>query len=363
LFNEELIPLFNEKYDYFVYNEAVYYMGLINSKAKNITFLSSLTALAVVVIFLVGFSFITWTKQTVQEAAKVELVPLAPFPIGVNSITKEINENPSLEAYLMTNLSIDVSNTRQNRLASRLLSRLTKFDWYQNMASAVSRILVIYPGERKEEVVDNFGDILKWTEKEREAFSKYITDAEPALAEGKFYPGRYVVSNDATPEIVADLLDKKFTEEILLRYTDTIKKQVSLEQALTIASLLEREAYDFTDMRYISGIIWNRLFIEMPLQLDASLQYVRGSDASEAAWWPKIVPSDKFIASPYNTYKNIGLPPAPISNPSVEAVVAALNPRVTKCMFYFHDSKGAFYCTQTYEDHVTKLKEIYGRGS
>jgi UPF0755 protein len=115
-------------------------------------------------------------------------------------------------------------------------------------------------------------------------------------------------------------------------------------------------------MRYISGIIWNRLFVGMPLQLDASLQYARGSKISEKLWWPKVVPNDKYIDSPYNTYENEGLPPAPISNPSVEAVVAALNPRETDCMFYFHDSKGVFYCTENYEDHVAKLKEIYGRG-
>ncbi|HMO78075.1 MAG TPA: endolytic transglycosylase MltG [Candidatus Paceibacterota bacterium] len=100
----------------------------------------------------------------------------------------------------------------------------------------------------------------------------------------------------------------------------------------------------------------------MPLQLDATLQYARGSKAEENRWWPRVVPRDKFIESPYNTYENAGLPPAPIANPSAEAVLAALNPRITECMFYFHDAKGKFYCTETYEEHVAKLKEIYGRG-
>ena len=89
------------------------------------------------------------------------------------------------------------------------------------------------------------------------------------------------------------------------RYTDEIKLQVPLENALVIASLLEREAHDFTDMRYISGVIWNRLFIDMPLQLDATLQYARGSRTSESRWWPKIVPRDKFIESPTILWKTL----------------------------------------------------------
>lgn len=320
----------------------------------------------------VAVVFFVWTKQLVSTpqiaptstANIVEVESeVSVFPVGVNSLTKTITENPAVDFYVGSNLSINIDHSRTNRFLDRLLAEFVHFDWYQNLASAVSRILVIYPGERHEEIVKNFGDILKWTVAERELFYNYIVSSEPVLTEGKFYPGRYIVSIDATPEQVADLLQARFKDEILTHYTPEIELQVPLEEALVIASLLEREAYDFTDMRYISGVIWNRLFIGMPLQLDATLQYARGSRASESRWWPRVVPRDKYIESPYNTYENAGLPPTPIANPSAEAVIAALNPRVTKCMFYFHDSKGNFYCTETYEEHVAKLKEIYGRGS
>ncbi len=158
------------------------------------------------------------------------------------------------------------------------------------------------------------------------------------------------------------MLNERFTSEILNKYDKTVAEKVPLNEALIIASLLEREAYDFTDMRYISGIIWNRMFIDMPLQIDATLQYVRGSKASEAKWWPVPKPADKYLKSPYNTYKNTGLPPTPIANPSVEAVVAALNPRSTECMFYFHDKNGGFHCTKTYKEHVANIKKYYGQG-
>jgi len=314
--------------------------------------------------------FLLWSKSIIHEATVIpQLVEttlpeseINNFPVGVNSLAKKIHEDPDVEFYVETYLSIDTTNSRKGRLIDKVLAQIAQWSWYQNLASSVSRILVIYPGERREEVVANIGDMLRWNKDERTLFSNYIAQAEPLLEEGKFFPGRYVVPSDATPEIVADVLYERFAKEILARYGTEVESQVPLKDALTIASLLEREAYDFTDMRYISGIIWNRLFINMPLQLDASLQYVRGSKLTEKKWWPKIVPKDKYIESPYNTYQNPGLPPAPIANPSVEAVVAALNPRETDCMFYFHGAKGEFYCTETYEAHVTKLKEIYGRG-
>jgi UPF0755 protein len=99
----------------------------------------------------------------------------------------------------------------------------------------------------------------------------------------------------------------------------------------------------------------------MRLQIDATLQYAKGSNPQHV-WWPKVTPSDKYIASAYNTYKNEGLPPAPIANPSMEAIIAALNPKKTDCMYYFHDKKAGFHCTKTYEEHVALLKEYYGKG-
>ena len=162
--------------------------------------------------------------------------------------------------------------------------------------------------------------------------------------------------------MVAQLLLDEFSSEIIDRYDTQVEEQVPLETALTIASLLEREAYAFADMRIISGIIWNRLFIDMPLQLDASLQYVKGSLPTESNWWPVVKPADKYLKSPFNTYQTAGLPPTPIANPSLEAIVAALNPKTTDCLFYFHDDDGTFYCTETYEEHVALLQKMYGQG-
>lgn len=316
-----------------------------------------------------GFLAIIETKDLVFTAAQQPppaLVPtdeasLPPFPVSVDPRAQTISESAGIESYLSNFLAYEsVRPVRQNwwdKLTRTLASR----DWYQNLASPMSRILVIWPGNRQEEVVAHIGDILRWSDAERATFVAIIQANPPTLPDGTFFPGRYVTSKDATPEMVAGIITERFTAEVLARYPKETESIVPLKDALTIASLLEREAYEFEQMREISGVIWNRLFAGMPLQLDATLQYVK-ADGTNSTWWPAPRPADKFLESPYNTYENAGLPPAPIANPSAAAILAALNPNVTDCMFYFHDSRGRMYCSTTYEEHVAKLKARYGQG-
>ncbi len=284
------------------------------------------------------------------------------FPIGVNPLEKEITESPELNTFVGTYIEpeSEVLSIHMNWF-SRVLGKLALMNWYQNLASLSSRILVVESGERKEEIADHFGKILGWDATEKKEFLELIMSTSPVLEDGKFFPGTYTVSRGATPADVAPPVLEKFNTEVVSRYSPEMERVVPLHDALTIASLLEREAGDFDDMRHISGVIWNRLFVDMKLQIDATLQYAKGSKSNQP-WWPRVVPSDKYLASAYNTYKYEGLPPTPIANPSLESIIAALNPTKTDCMFYFHDKKGQFHCTNTYEEHVTLLKQYYGRG-
>ncbi len=285
-----------------------------------------------------------------------------PFPLSVNPRTKTITENPGVNTYLDTFLAYEAVKPERDNWWRRITYTLAMSDWYQNLASPMSRILVIWPGERVEEISHNFGRILRWDETEKATFVKLITEQPPLLPDGTFFPGRYVTGKDATPELVAQLVRDRFANEVTARYPESVAAIVPLKDALIVASLLEREAREFEQMREISGVIWNRLFIDMPLQLDATLQYAKANNPNEPDWWPAVVPNDKFIDSPFNTYQNKGLPPSPIANPSASSILAALNPIETDCLFYFHDSNGAMYCSVSYEEHVSKLRSIYGQG-
>lgn len=336
-----------------------------NKKLRSLVRGVAATTLLSATLLVIGFSFVLWSQQHAYERSASKRVGVtdthAPFPLGVDPVAERITEQPAADTFYRRHIAGTMQEPKDEGWLAGALTRLGQFAWVQNLASPASRVLVIEPGERHEEVVDNFGDILRWNNEERQYFRELVASAAPKLREGKFYPEHYIVATGAPPEEVAALVLTSFESEVLKRYTPAIDATVPLSQALTIASLLEREAYSFADMRNISGIIWNRLFVDMPLQIDASLQYVKGS-RPYGPWWPQVTPSDKFLSSPFNTYEHAGLPPSPIANPSLAAIVAALNPRKTDCLFYFHNAAGEFFCANDYDTHVDLLRQEYGRG-
>ena len=304
----------------------------------------------IVPAFLIGLLFFLYERSVIP----------APFPVSVDPANNAIVEDPTVQLYYRLHIADPTAESIRADWLDWLSERFFDGQWYDILAAPRARTLVIYAGERKEEVADSFGDILRWDHEERQLFLDLVASSTPMLEEGMFFPDRYLTDKDSGPEEVAAAVSRRFNEEVTSRYQRRVASQVSFEEAMIIASMLEREAYDFTDMREISGVIWNRLFEGMPLQLDATLQYAKGS-LPYGPWWPAPLPRDKYIDSPYNTYQNEGLPPQPISNPSLEAVLAALNPTETDCLFYFHSS-GDFYCSESYEEHVANLRSIYGRG-
>ena len=306
------------------------------------------------------FSLPTFLAHEISEDAKAPAK--APFPITVDPERKLIVTDPEIEASLVnepTSLTASVGSLEW--IFTLVATRISELPVYGLIAGADQRFVTIYPGYRKEEVVRAFGSALGWTAKERAAFLKEVSTEPPVIEEGQFQPGIYPISTMATPEEVQIAIYDRFTKEILERYSTTTAAQVPLRDALIIASLIEREAGGWHDMRDISGILWNRIFLGMNLQIDATLQYAK-ADGTKGNWWPKPVPDDKYIRSSFNTYRNNGLPPAPIASPSVAAVVAALNPKKTDCVFYFHDSNSRFHCSKDYKGHVELLKKHYGRG-
>lgn len=304
-----------------------------------------------------------FTAATLTFPVDESRVPLAPFPVGVDPDSKTITEDPNLDHFIANSgrARWQFPSLIPSGKFARFIAKLSRSSWYQ-MAIPGGRLLVIFPGERKEEVAKNFGDILRWSSGERQNFLDLVQEAVPELQEGQFYPERYLVAVDASPEDVAKMVVERFETEVAARYDKKAEERLPMKEAIIIASLLEREAHDFTDMREISGVIWNRLFIDMNLQLDATLQYAKGGRLDSTKWWPMPTPADKYIESPYNTYKYKGLTPQPIANPSLEAILAALNPSITDCLFYFHDSSSGFHCSVDYQEHVSKLRQIYGRG-
>lgn len=235
-----------------------------------------------------------------------------------------------------------------------LEEKMGPFSMLAALASPEYKYVAVREGLRKEEVAEIFAEKLNWDEEKKKDFGSIYPICLLENTEGYFFPGKYLVhKNDSVDEIQQKMEEKlnETIEEITesAKNASTTEGVLNIDQILTIASLIQREAAGKNDMRLISGIIWNRIFNDMPLQIDATLQYAKGTD--ENGWWPPVRSDDKYIESPYNTYQTEGLPPGPIANPGRAAIEAALNPSDTKCIFYLHDRNRTIHCATTYDAH------------
>ncbi len=237
------------------------------------------------------------------------------------------------------------------------LKVLTSLSFYENLANPSVRIVKIREGLRKEEIAEIMVDKLGWSEEQKNEFINAHIALNKTDQEGRYFPNTYFMLKKEDPDTVSNTMFKEFS-----RQTATVKKPkttqvINQDTAIKIASIIQREAAGKQDMKLISGIIWNRLFNGMKLQMDATLQYAKGSE--ENGWWEQVKSSDKNIKSSYNTYLHAGLPPTPIANPGLAAIEAAYNPQKTTCLYYLHDKKGIIHCSKTYEEHKKNIDKYY----
>ncbi len=231
------------------------------------------------------------------------------------------------------------------------------FLMYQNMANPFVRYVRIPEGLRKEEVALIYKKNLGWDNDQILAFLNESPGTKTVNLEGHYFPATYVLAANADGASVKDAMITKFNNNLFGKEGNKSKINkdvINVDTALTIASLIQREA-GRTDMNLISGIIWNRIWNGMSLDIDATLQYAKGT--SQNGWWPQVHSADKKIDSPYNTYLNAGLPPSPISNPGPAAIEAAYNPTPTSCLFYFHDNNHQIHCSKTYAEHAALVNQ------
>ena len=216
--------------------------------------------------------------------------------------------------------------------------------------------VVIKPGLRKEEIANLLQASLGWTASQKKKFITVDTVAKSDYVEGVYFPDTYLIPVAESTSDVAKRLISKFNESFSSYITGFNAENIKWTTALTMASIVQREASGSGDMPLIAGILWNRLDQGMPLDVDATLQYLRGDTGK--GWWAPISVADKKINSPYNTYMNKGLPPHPISNPGLDAIEATLNPTKTDCLYYLHDSNRVTHCATTYSEHLKNI-DIY----
>lgn len=174
--------------------------------------------------------------------------------------------------------------------------------------------------------------------------------------EGFFYPDTYLVPRAAAVEQLLDLIARNFILHIAGDMRAGFSAQgLDLYQAVTLASMVEREAVKDEEQALIASVFLNRLKIGMTLGSDPTVQYALGYDSSAQTWWKnRLSLADLKFDSPYNTYLYAGLPPAPISNPSLSALRAVAFPEASP-YYYFRaacDGSGYHAFAVTFEEHL-----------
>ena len=175
-------------------------------------------------------------------------------------------------------------------------------------------------------------------------------------AEGFLFPDSYIFSR----QITADELVNELIRHFALRLSRDMQlgfenQGLTVYQAVTLASIVEKEAVQKEEAPMIASVYINRVNIDMKLEADPTVQYAIGFNPSQSTWWTNPLSlSDLQFDSPFNTYMYAGLPPAPIANPSMEALNAVAFPAETPYYFFRAkcDGSGFHNFALTFEEHV-----------
>ena len=173
--------------------------------------------------------------------------------------------------------------------------------------------------------------------------------------EGFLFPKTYELTAEVTArEIVQMLLNQFSMETSGLDWSQADRLGVTPYQAVIIASLIEREAVLDDERPLVAAVVYNRLGLDMPLQIDATVQYALPE------WKDVLTYEDLETPSPYNTYLNKGLPPAPICSPGLASIRAALNPADVDYLYYVATGDGGHFFTADYNEFLRVKEEVQG---
>lgn len=164
--------------------------------------------------------------------------------------------------------------------------------------------------------------------------------------EGYLFPDTYFFMPGETTQAILSVFNNGLQTNL-----QKINKEIDisgkpLPEILTMASILEKEASTLEDRRLIAGVLWHRIKIGMPLQVDAVFPYYLGRNTFE------VTLEDLKQEHPYNTYVNKGLPPGPIGNPGYDSILAAVTPTQSKYVYFLSDKDGNFHFAASYAQHL-----------
>ena len=171
--------------------------------------------------------------------------------------------------------------------------------------------------------------------------------------EGFLFPDTYEINGQFDAARIMQMMAENFDRRLTKEMRDRAREMdLSIYELVTLASLVEKEAYHEEDRPIIAQIFLKRLRLGMPLQADPTVQYLLDAPKEDLLY------RDTEIASPYNTYQNVGLPPGPIASPGTASLNAVLHPADTNYLYFVADRNGNNYYATNYADHLDLVERV-----
>jgi UPF0755 protein len=302
-----------------------------------------------VIILLVGFGLGFWIWNQFQ-AVSSQIDKSQTFTIKKGSSVKTIAKNLKKADLIKSDL-IFLGYVKYKNIASKIQAGVYQLSPNLNVAQVAHSLLLglddvsftSLEGWRREEIAEALNK-LKLSSYSKEKFLDLTEDLE-----GYLYPNTYTFSRTLATKDIVNIFSENFekaTQDLDWDKTDLTKKEV-----IVLASIIEREARDYEQKQNIANILLTRLDEEIMLQVDASLQYMKGYDENKGSYWGDVYNFDKEKDSSFNTYMYLGLPSSPICNPGFDSINSVLNPLANDYLFYLHSSDGAIYFAKDYQGH------------
>ena len=221
---------------------------------------------------------------------------------------------------------------------------------------------VILPGWRMEEIaaaLPTSGLLItpdEFLTTARRSYPEYDFLAGATITEGFLFPDTYIVPRAVTVDLFVHGLLRNFGLHLTTELIHEFERQgLTVYQAVTLASLVEREAVKDEEKPLIASVYLNRYKVNMKLDADPTVQYALGYSLVQQSWWTSpLTLIDLQVNSPYNTYINAGLPPTPIANPSMEALRAVAFPTESSYLYFRAkcDGSGFHDFSETFDEHL-----------
>ncbi|SPC39072.1 endolytic transglycosylase MltG [Latilactobacillus fuchuensis] len=366
-------------------SEQLYAERRAEKKAANkiVYWIIGIALALVVIIGLMGYRYVQTSLKPYNATAKTEITVKIPNGSTNKEIAAILQEKKLIKSAMVFNYYVKTHNfsdfqagyhvLKQSMGFEKIISNLQKEGTPTRPRDVTGKVLV-KEGVTLEEIATAVGKNTKYSKAD---FIKLIKDKQflaslkkkyPELLtstmakknvryhlEGYLFPATYEVYKDSTlKEIVTEMV--KTTDQNLRPYYATIKsKKLTVQEVLTLASLVEREGVTASDRQKIAGVFFNRLDIDMPIQSDISVMYALNTHKTH------LYNKDVQVDSPYNLYVHSGYGPGPFNSPSLQSVTAVLNPseRDQDYLYFVANLKtGEVYYSHTLDEHTQTTNSI-----